>query len=112
MRKLTPPGKWTQVGIVENVHSTRFKRKFCKPVTESDSKTTPEKGLVSFRDGDDWDGNDILNLKTPGVKKISMVQINKFPQKLRGTNTFKMKVVAFYVSVLHVYWNMVGEDIE
>ena len=44
--KLTPPGKWTQVGIVENVNSTRFKREFCKPVTESDSKTTPEKGLV------------------------------------------------------------------
>ena len=46
------------------------------------------------------------------LKKISTVQINKFPQKLRGTFTFKMKVVAFYVSVLHVYWNMFGEDIE
>ena len=31
-----------------------------------------------------------------------MVQINKFPQKLRGTYTFKMKAVAFYVSILHV----------
>ena len=98
--------------MVENVHSTRFKREFCKPATKSDSKTTPEKGLVQFRDGDDCDGNDILNLKPLKLKKISTVQINKFPQKLRGTSTFKMKVVAFYVSILHVYCNMFGEDIE
>ena len=45
-RKLNPPGKWTQEWMVENMHSTRFKHEFCKPVTESDSKTTPEKGLV------------------------------------------------------------------
>ena len=50
--------------------------------------------------------------KTPGVQKISTVQIIKFPQKLRGTYTFKMKVVAFYVSILHVYWKTFGEDIE
>ena len=31
---------------------------------------------------------------------------------MRGTYTFKMKLVAIYVSVLHVYWNMFGEDIE
>ena len=36
----------TQVGMVENVHSTRFKREFCKSATKSDSKTTPEKGLM------------------------------------------------------------------
>ena len=41
-----------------------------------------------------------------------MVQINKFPQKLPGTYTFKLRVVAFYVSILHVHWNMFGEDIE
>ena len=39
-------GKWTQVKMVENVHSTRFKREFCKPASKSDSRTTPEKGLV------------------------------------------------------------------
>ena len=53
-----------------------------------------------------------MTLKTPGVKKISTVEINKFPQKLRVTYTFKMKVFAFYVSILHVYWNVFGEDIE
>ena len=98
--------------MVENVHSTQFIREFCKPATKSDSKTTPGNGLAWFRDGDDCDGNDILNLKTPELKKISTVQINKFPQKLQGTYTFKMKVVAFYVSFLHVYWNVFGEDIE
>ena len=98
--------------MVENMHSTRFKREFCKPVTKSDRKTTPEKGLVWFRDGDDCDGNDILNLKPLELKKIPTVQINKFTQNLRGTYTFKMKVVAFYVSILDVYWNMFGEDIE
>ena len=46
-------GKLTQVGMVENVHSTRIKREFCKPATKSDSNTTPEKGLVQFRDGND-----------------------------------------------------------
>ena len=50
--------------------------------------------------------------ENPWSSKISTVKINKFPQKLRGTYTFKMKVVAFYVSILHVYWNMFGEDIE
>ena len=85
--------------MLENVHSTRFKREFCKPATKSDSKTTPEKGLVYFRDGDDCDGNDISNLKPLKLKNIN------------GTN-LKMKVVAFYVSILHVYWNIFGEDIE
>ena len=55
--------------MLENVHSTRFKREFCKPATKSDSKTTPEKGLVYFRDGDDCDGNDISNLKPLKLKK-------------------------------------------
>ena len=39
--------------MVENVHSTRIKREFCKPETKSDSNTTPEKGLARFCDGDD-----------------------------------------------------------
>ena len=47
------PGKLIQVGMVENVHSTRIKCEFCKPATKSDSYTTPEKGLVQFRDGND-----------------------------------------------------------
>ena len=54
----------------------------------------------------------VMAFWTPEIQKISTAQINKFPQKLRGTYTFKMKVVAFYVSILHVYWNMFGEDIE
>ena len=46
-------GKSTQVGMVENVHSIRIKREFCKPATKSDSYTTPEKGLVQFGDRND-----------------------------------------------------------
>ena len=46
-------GKLTQVGMVENVHSTRIKGEFYKPTTTSDSKTTPEKGLIQFCDGND-----------------------------------------------------------
>ena len=97
------PGKLTEVGMVENVYSTRIKREFCKPETKIDSKTTPEKGLVRFRDGNDtwrwWH----FELKTPAFLKISTVQMWKFPRKLRGTYSFKMKVVAFYVSFLYVY---------
>ena len=37
------PGKLTQVEMEENVHSIR----------KIDSSTTPEKGLVQFRDGND-----------------------------------------------------------
>ena len=51
--ELHSPGKVTQVGMVENVHSTRIQRQFCKPATKSDSNTTPEKGLVQFCDGND-----------------------------------------------------------
>ena len=59
----TFPGKLTQVGMVENVHSTRIKCEFCKPATKSYSNTTPWKGTrtISWRK---WrDGDDILNLK-------------------------------------------------
>ena len=61
--------------MIENIHSTRFKREICKPVTESDSKTTPEKGLVYFRDGDDCDGDDILNLKPLEFKKYQRYKL-------------------------------------
>ena len=47
------PGKLTQVGMVENVYSSRIEREFCKPATKNDSYMTPEKGLVQFRDGND-----------------------------------------------------------
>ena len=97
------PDKLTQVWMVENVHSTRIKREFCKPETKSDSNTTPEKGLVRFCDGDDMWRWWHFELKTPAVSKISTVQVCKFPQKLRGTYSFKLKVVAFYVSFLYVY---------
>ena len=36
------PDKLTQVGMVENVHSTRIKCEICKLATKSDSNTTPE----------------------------------------------------------------------
>ena len=89
--------------MVENVHSTRIKREFCKPETKSDSNTTPEKGLGRFCDGDDMWRWWHFELKTPAVFKISTVHVSKFPQKLRGTYSFKLKVVAFYVSFLYVY---------
>ena len=47
------PSTLTQEVMIENVHSTRIKREFCKPATKSVSNTTPEKGLVLFRDGND-----------------------------------------------------------
>ena len=49
------------------------------------------------------DGDDILNLNPMQFLKISTVQMCKFPQKMRGTYSFKMKVVAFYVSFLYAY---------
>ena len=89
------PGKLTQVGMVENVHSTRINREFCKPTTKSYSNTTPKKGLVQFRDGNDMWRWWYFELKTLAVLKTSKVQMRKFPQKLRDTFLFKMKVVAF-----------------
>ena len=53
VEEMHSPSKVAQVGMVENVHSTRIKRVFYKPATKSDSNTTPEKGLVQFRDGND-----------------------------------------------------------
>ena len=75
------PGKLAQVGMVENVHSTRMKREFCKPAIKSDRNTTPEKNFVTemTRDGDD-----ILNLKPPSVLQISTVQMCKIPSKVAG----------------------------
>ena len=94
------PGKLAQVGMVENVHSTRMKREFCKPAIKSDRNTTPEKNFVTemTRDGDD-----ILNLKPLQFYKYQQYRCVKFPQKLRGTYSVKKKVVAIYVSFLYVY---------
>ena len=57
------PGRLTQVGMKENVHSTRIKREFCTPATKSDSNTTHEKGLVQFRDGNDRKSLKIITQK-------------------------------------------------
>ena len=56
------PGKLTQVGMVENVHSTRIKREYCKPAIKSDSNTTPEKDSYNFVTEMTRGGDDILNL--------------------------------------------------
>ena len=103
------PGKIAQEGIVENMHSTRIKRDFCKLATKTDSNTTHEKGVVHFRDGNNtlrwWH----FELKTPAVLKISTVQMCKFPQNLRAPVPSRWKwsffLFFFLVCVLqHVRW--------
>ena len=99
----TFPWQLTQEGKVENVHSTRIKREFCKPAAKSYSNMTPEKGLEQFRDGNDMWRWWHFEPKTLAVLKMLTVQMCKYPQNLRGTFLFKMKVVAFYVSLMYLY---------
>ena len=102
------PGEFTEVGMVENVPSTRIKLEFCKPATKSDSNTSLEKGLVQFRDGNDtwpWWHFELKTCIFKNIKSTAMLFVSKVAGHLFGQDQSGCFLCFCLLCILeHVRW--------